>query len=230
MSNKVILIAVIILFAGFFLDKFAYEQEPVGKGQALSPSKVKRIRPASENVGVNPAEEIVKSENNSVEQKADVAEPALQPSNDVPTPAKTGYQLPTSSLYEPPKETPPDPSGKIIDQEFLNLKKEIETKIGDTRTSIFTSCKCLVSFEVMWESFTTTEGLRKAGFTVDNFNQAMRSYCADEGAAVACNIKAVRISFSNETNLNWSAGTANLTTNGITFRTFDDVVKMIEKP
>lgn len=108
------------------------------------------------------------------------------------------------------------------------VMKQTDSTISAAVSNIRFKCKCAVSFSVNWNGFTSAESARKATFVVENFSKAMPSFCADDGIPKACQIKNVRISYGLSTSSNFSAGTAEFVTDGITQHGFDSIIEKIE--
>jgi len=225
MAKKIFIAAAVLIFGNIIFNKLVHE--PVSTVKVI-----KKKRP------IRPVRQETPAETTPPEEKSSSTESTTSDQNHLATPASPVEQAPAVTAPEPfvqvaaptnANQPTADVTSKTQMEQTEEMRKEIEELISDARRTITARCNCSISFEVDWASFQYPEALIKASYTVDNFKRAMPPYCADEGAPTACKIKHVRISFSLDPEIKWMAGTANLTTNGVVHKTFDDVIAIVEK-
>jgi hypothetical protein len=223
MAQKVFIVVALLIFGGIIHFKKSKDEI---RPRATSIKRRKPMPVQNPNLGNQPIEQPVPQETTLETTVKSSFQNAEQTSQAVEQPSHT-------VLVSAPNETPQVVAVAHVEAgpkvQMEQTKQEVKSLIADAKLAIFLKCSCSVHFEVMWGSFENALALKKAGYTVENFKQAMPSYCADDGKAMACKIKSVRISFAMDPDISYSAGVATLTTNGIVHKTFDELIAIVEK-
>lgn len=220
MAQKSLIVVALLIFGGFLLLKKSKDEV---RPKATVIKRRQPQRPVQNTVTAIQPEQ---TQNTEVQTSETIQEEPVQNTNaekppESQVPVRAAEATPEASVQPTPE--PIDP--KV---EMEQTRKEVENHISDAKSAISLKCRCSVDFEVMWGSFESALALKKAGYIVENFKQAMPGYCADDGAVMACKIKSVRISYANDPDIQWNSGIGTLTTNGVVIKTFDELIALVE--
>jgi hypothetical protein len=109
-------------------------------------------------------------------------------------------------------------------------KSEAEPAVAKAEAAYKTACGGALKIDVKWDTFTTKDQLMVLRHGVDHIASSAPGYCKDaDTKKIMSKLKTIVYQMGKSTNLNYAGGKADITTDGVSYVTWDMITKQVDK-